>query len=266
VAIAVITGATVGIGRSFADALARKGMDLVLVARDADRLAEVAADLTDRYAVACEVVPADLSVRADVDRVAALIVDRRVGVLVNNAGFGLSRAFERSDLEDEQRLLDVLVTAVMRLTHAAVPGMVERGFGLIVNVGSLAAWLPGGTYSAAKAWVTTFTESLAASLAGTGVRAVVAAPGFTRTQFHARAGIDTGSLPSFLWLDADRVVAATLRDAAAGRSVSVAGAVYRALSVPIRFGPRSLARRATSTRQRHPGLGARKSGAQPPRP
>lgn len=254
---ALITGPTTGIGRAFADALARKGIDLILVSRDASRLSAVAQDLTERYGVACEIVPADLSVRAEVDAVARLLVERQVDVLVNNAGFGLSRAFERSDIEDEQRLLDVLVTAVMRLTHAAVPGMVERGFGLVVNVGSLAAWMPGGTYSAAKAWVTTFTESLAAELDGTGVRAVVAAAGFTRSEFHQRAGVDMGSLPSWLWLDPAQVATAALRDAAAGRTVSVASPQYRLLSVPLRFGPRALVRRAAATRQRRRGLGAR---------
>lgn len=257
-ATALITGPTAGIGLAFADALARKGLDLVLVARDEDRLAATAADLTARYGVGCEVVRADLSMRADVDLVAGLLATRRIDVLVNNAGFGLNRAFDRSDLDDEQRLLDVLVTAVMRLTHAAVPGMVERGFGLVVNVGSLAAWLPGGTYSAAKAWVTVFTESLSQSLAGTGVRAVVAAAGFTRSQFHQRADIDMAALPSWLWLEPDQVVRAALRDAALDRRVSIAGTVYRALSIPLRYGPRSLTRLATRTRQRSRGLGARR--------
>lgn len=247
---ALITGPTAGIGRAFADALARKGLDLVLVARDGDRLAATAAELTERYGVRCEVLVADLSVRADVDAVAAVLAERRIAVLVNNAGFGLNQPFEASSIAAEQELLDVLVTAVMRLSHAAVPGMIDRGFGLIVNVGSIAAWLPAGTYSAAKAWVTTFTESLSASLAGTGVRAVVAAPGFTRSQFHERAGIDVRSTPPWLWLEADHVAAAAFRDAAAGRPVSVAGAVYRVLAIPLRYGPRRLSRLATGARDR----------------
>ena len=256
-AVALVTGPTSGIGRAFADALARKGMDLVLVSRDADRLARTAEEITAAYGVSCKVLAADLAVRADVDAVAGLIVDRRVDVLVNNAGFGLRRPFERSEVGDEQRLLDVLVTAVMRLTHAAVPGMVDRGFGLVVNVGSLAAWMPGGTYSAAKAWVTVFSESLAQGLAGTGVRVVVAAAGFTRSEFHDRAGVDMSALPEWLWLDAEQVVATAFRDAALGRAVSVAGPQYRPLSVVLRYGPRSLTRLATATRQRRRGLGRR---------
>lgn len=255
--VALVTGPTAGIGRAFAEELARKGLDLILVARDRDRLAATAEELHGRYGVACEVVPADLSVRADVDAVAALLGSRRVDVLVNNAGFGLSRAFEHSDVADEQRLLDVMVTAVMRLTHAAVPGMVDRGFGLVVNVGSLAAWMPGGTYSAAKAWVTVFSESLSQSLAGTGVRVVVAAAGFTRSEFHDRAGVDMQALPAWMWLDAAQVVDAAFRDAATGRTVSVAGPQYRPLSVLLRYGPRSLTRLATATHQRSRGLGAR---------
>ena len=136
--------------------------------------------------------------------------------LVNNAGFGLNRSFLRNSVEDEQRSLDVLVTAVLRLTHAAVPGMVERGSGMIVNVSSVASWITGGTYSAAKSWVTVFTESLAQELAGTGVRATAVCPGFVRTRVpparrHRHVG-DAG----VLWLDVDQVVAQAFRDLAAG--------------------------------------------------
>ena len=256
-AVALITGPTAGIGHAFADELARKGLDLILVSRDEPRLAATAAELTERYGIGCEIVPADLSDQGDVDRVAALLGSRRVDVLVNNAGFGLSRAFERSDVADEQRVVDVMVTAVMRLTHAAVPGMIDRGFGLVVNVGSMAAWMPGGTYSAAKAWVTSFSESLAVSLAGTGVRVVVSAPGFTRSEFHARAGVDMSALPSWMWLDAAQVVDKAFRDAAVGRTVSVAGPQYRVLHAVLPLVPTSLSRRLMAIRQRNHRLGAR---------
>jgi uncharacterized protein len=259
VVTALITGPTAGIGRGFADALARKGFDLVLVARDEQRLEAVAGELAQRFGISCEVLPADLSERSDVDRVAARLSDaaRPVHTLVNNAGFGLNRSFLSSSVEDEQRSLDVLVTAVMRLTHAAVPGMVGQGTGLIVNVSSVASWITGGTYSAAKSWVTVFTESLAQELSGTGVRATAVCPGFVRTEFHQRAGMDVSGVPDFMWLDADQVVAQAFRDLAADRPVSVAGPQYKAFTALLRHGPRSLARLATASRQRNPRLGAR---------
>lgn len=258
-ATALITGPTAGIGRGFAEALARKGLDLVLVARDEQRLQAEAVSLAERYGVSCEVLPADLCERADVDRVAVRLADpdRPVQALVNNAGFGLNRSFLRSSVEDEQRSLDVLVTAVLRLTHAAVPGMVDRGTGLIVNVSSVASWITGGTYSAAKSWVTVFTESLAQELSGSGVRATAVCPGFVHTEFHQRAGIDMSAIPEFMWLDVDQVVAQAFRDLAVGRPVSVAGPQYKAFSALLRHGPRSLGRLATASRQRNPRFGAR---------
>jgi short-subunit dehydrogenase len=248
---ALVTGASSGIGRGFADAFARKGFDLVLVARDRSRLEELADALTSQYGVMCEVLPADLSVRADVDRVASRASDRErpVSALVNNAGFGLYQSFLRTDVEDEQRMLDVLVTAVMRVTHAAVPMMIERGSGMVVNVSSVAAWIPGGSYSAAKSWVTVFTESLAQAVRGTGVRVTVASPGFVHTEFHQRAGIDLGSMPEWMWLDVPAVVDQAFRDLAVGHPVSVTGNQYRLFSRILRHGPRSLVSRVAAVRQ-----------------
>ncbi len=256
---ALVTGPTSGIGRGFADAFARKGFDLVLVARDRERLRGLADELTVQYGVGCELMPADLSDRADVDRVAARLADRDrpVSALVNNAGFGLNRSFLGGSVEDEQRSMDVLVTAVMRLTHAAVPGMVERGTGMVVNVSSVAGWITGGTYSAAKSWVTVFSESLAQELDGSGVRVTAVCPGFTHTEFHQRAGIDMTAIPEFMWLDVDQVVSQTMRDLARGRPVSVAGVHYKAASAFLRHGPRALARLTTASRRRNPRFGAR---------
>lgn len=258
-ATALITGPTSGIGRGFAEAFARKGLDLVLVARDEGRLTALAEELGRAYGVTCEVMPADLCVRADVDRVADRLADpdRPVQVLVNNAGFGLNRSFLSSAVDDEQRALDILVTAVLRLTHAAVPGMVARGSGMVVNVSSVASWITGGTYSAAKSWVTVFTESLAQELEGTGVRVTAVCPGFVHTDFHQRAGIDMSSMPEFMWLDVPEVVSQAMRDLAVGRPVSVAGAQYKVFSAILRHGPRSIARLATASRQRNPRFGAR---------
>jgi short-subunit dehydrogenase len=244
---ALVTGPTSGIGRGFAEEFARRG------------LGELSRELLSSYGVRSEVLPADLSVRADVDAVARRLADPSAPItaLVNNAGFGLRTTFLRGDVEDEQRAIDVMVSAVMRLTHAAAGPMVERGNGMIINVSSVASWITGGTYSAAKAYVTVFTESLAQELAGTGVRAVAVCPGFVHTEFHERADIDMSGLPDALWLEVPRVVDQAMRDLAVGRSVSVAGMQYKAVSQVLRHGPRSVARIATSFRGRNPRFGAR---------
>lgn len=230
---ALVTGPTSGIGYSFARALAASGHDLVLVSRDRARLDVVAAELAARYAVEVEVLPADLSDRAAVERVADRLRDagRPVDLLVNNAGFGLKQPFVGGEVEAELRQLDVLATAVLVLSHAAVPGMVARGHGAVVNVSSVAGFGPMGTYSAAKAWCTSFTETLSAQLDGTGVTATALCPGFVRTEFHSRAGMDVGSRSSGWWLDPDDLVEDCLRDVRRGRAISVPSRRYRALVV-----------------------------------
>ena len=246
---ALITGPTSGIGQGFARSLAAQGHDLVLVSRDHDRLMALAEGLRRDFGVATEVVPADLTDRADIERIAAHIRDDEIDVLVNNAGFGVKGRFLDTSYQQEQQMLDVLVTAVMHLTHVAVPGMVERGRGYVFNVSSVASWITGGTYSAAKAWTTVFTESLAVELSGTGVRAIAVCPGFTHTEFHQRAGMQMDSVSEWMWLNVDDVVSQALRDARAGRVISVAGTQYKALSALLRVLPRPLVRRATGVRQ-----------------
>ncbi len=249
---ALITGPTSGLGRGFADALARRGFDLVLVSRDRGRLTTTADELTAQYGITCEVLPADLAERADVDRVAERLADptRAISVLVNNAGFGLRESFLDASVDDEQRLLDVMVSSVMRLTHAALPGMVERDRGMVVNVSSMAGWFPGGTYSAAKAWVTTFSESLSVGLRGSGVRVVAVCPGFVQTEFHDRAGMNMSQTPDWMWLDVPTVVDRAFRDLAAGNPVSVAGPQYPVFARMLQHGPRTLARRFAGARYR----------------
>jgi short-subunit dehydrogenase len=176
---------------------------------------------------------------------------------VNNAGFALGGSFLRDDVEDEQRLLDVLVVAVMRLTHAAVPGMIDRGSGMVINVSSIAGWITGGTYSAAKSWVTVFTESLAQEVQGTGVRVTAVCPGFVHTEFHERASIDMSQLPEVMWLEVPQVVDQAFRDLAVGRPISVTGAQYKVVSSALRNGPRAIGRFATSVRGRNPRFGRR---------
>jgi short-subunit dehydrogenase len=238
-AIAMVTGATAGIGNAFARALAARGTHLVLVARDAPRLADVARRLRERHGVDVEVIAADLADREQLERVADRLRDhaRPVDLLVNNAGFTVRQHFVGGDLGAEERLLDVLVRAVLVLSSAAAPGMVERRRGALVTVSSVAAFMPSGTYSAAKAWATTFTLSLAAELSGTGVTATALCPGYVRTEFHGRAGIRMGRLPRWAWLDVDRLVADCLRDVARGRSVSIPGLRYRLAVVALRHLP-----------------------------
>ncbi len=249
---AVITGATAGLGLGYAKAFASRGFDLVLVARDEARLARVAQELTSRFGIGVEVLPADLAERADVERVAERLAGsaRPVQALVNNAGFGLRRSFVETEVDDEQRMLDVMVTAVMRLTHAVLPGMVERDAGMILNVSSMAGWFPGGTYSAAKSWVTVFSESLAVGLTGTRVRVVAVCPGFIRTEFHERAGMDMSRTPDWMWLDVATVVDRSFRDLALGRPVSVAGYHYPVFARLLLHGPRTLSRRFAGARTR----------------
>lgn len=238
---ALITGATAGIGRAFAERLAADGHDLVLVARNERRLLETAGALSAAYAVAVDSIVADLTTdagcRAVEDRLAA--VDP-IDVLVNNAGFSVNRSFATGAIDEEDRMLRVLVGAVLRLTRAAIPGMVAHRRGVIINVSSVAGFVPQGTYSAAKAWVTTFTQGLAPELNRSGVRVLALCPGFTHTEFHARAGMDVSSIPRWLWLDADRVVDEALFDLARGVVVSVPGAQYKAIVALARHLPPQL--------------------------
>ncbi|MFL5713890.1 MAG: SDR family NAD(P)-dependent oxidoreductase [Chloroflexota bacterium] len=246
----LITGASAGIGAAFARRLAAEGSDLVLVARDADRMRAAGSQLAERFGVAAEVLPADLATEQGCASVEARLrdTDRPVDMLVNNAGFGLAGHFWELPVGDEERLLRVNVWSVMRLTHAALSAMVARGSGDVVNVSSVAGLLPGGrgaTYSASKAWVTAFTQGLALDLVGTGVRVSAVCPGFTVTEFHERAGMDVSRIPGPLWLRADDVVAAALRDHRRGETVSIPGARYRMLVTASRLAPRRLVRRVT---------------------
>ncbi len=249
-ATALVTGATAGIGAEFTAQLAARGDDLVLVARDRERLEACAEDLRTRHRIAVEVIVADLADREQVAIVEARLRDatRPVDLLVNNAGFGVNQLFVDGDLEAEQAMLDVLVTAVLRLTHAALPGMVARGTGGVTNVSSVASFIAGGTYSAAKSWCTVFSESVDRQLAGTGVTVMALCPGFTHTEFHQRGGMDVSHLPDWMWLDAPDLVRDALADFRRGKPVSVPGAQYKAIRVLTSVLPRPLVRRASGVR------------------
>lgn len=252
---ALVTGATAGIGNAFVRRLAADRHDLVLVARDAVRLEELAGELRTAYGVQVEVLPADLADDAGCGSVEARLGDRDrpVDVLVNNAGFTVSRRFAHGDIEDEDRMLRVLVRAVLRLTRAALPGMMERHHGVVVNVSSVAGFVPQSTYGAAKAWVTAFSQAVAAETTGTGVKVLALCPGFTRTEFHERAGLDLRRTPGWLWLQADDVVAEAFVALHRGRTVCVPGRQYKVIvglgrHLPVRL-LGAVARRARARRR-----------------
>jgi uncharacterized protein len=239
---ALVTGPTSGIGLRFAHQLAAKGYDLVLVSRDRGRLDAVADELREGYGGTVDVLPADLGDRSSLARVEARLADqdRPVDLLVNNAGFGLKHGFLDNSVEDEQAMLDVLVTAVLRLTHAAIRPMVARGQGAIINVSSLAGFLPRGTYSAAKAYVTSLSRWADLTYRDRGVRVMALLPGFTKTEFHERMDVSRGSAPSWMWLDADRVVRDALADLDSGKQVSIPSKRYQALAALARYTPASV--------------------------
>lgn len=239
---ALITGGTSGIGAAFADALASRGLNLVLVARDATRLEETAAELHGRYRVEVETIAADLSDRAQVDLIAERIAsqERPIGVLINNAGFSVKGSVSEPDFDLLDAGFDVMCRAVLVLSSAAARTMTARGEGWILNVSSVAGTVTMGPYSAIKAWTTTFTESLAVELKGSGVRVTALLPGWVRTEFHARAGISGSSIPNWLWLRTDTLVEEALKDMIGGKVISVPTFRYKALTGLVKIAPRPI--------------------------
>jgi short-subunit dehydrogenase len=243
---ALVTGASTGIGRAFAERLARSEYDLVLVARGAERLEALAKRLSEQRGVEARVLAADLTEPADLARVEAELREHTPDLLVNNAGFGTVGSFAELDVEGEEREVRLNVLALLRLTHAALAPMIERGHGAIVNVSSLGGEAPApytATYAASKAFVTSFTEALSEEARGTGVRLQALLPGFTRTEFQDRAGIDTDTIPAFAWMDADAVVDASLAGLEKGQTVCVPGLANRLVAPFPRLLPRALVRR-----------------------
>ncbi|RYC07216.1 SDR family NAD(P)-dependent oxidoreductase [Nocardioides zhouii] len=247
---ALITGATAGIGHEYAVQLAARGDDLVLVARNGDRLEQVAEELRRAHQVEVEVLVADLTDRADLARVEARLADhdRPIDLLVNNAGFGLKKRFLDNTVDEETEMLEVLVTAVLRLTHAALGPMAERGRGGIINVSSVAAFLPRGSYSAAKAWVNSFSEWAHMEYGPRGVQVMALCPGFTKTEFHERMQVKRGD--GFLWLDVDFLVRKSLEDFEKGRAYSIPGAQYKTIIALTKAVPNRVLRLAQSMGRR----------------
>lgn len=240
---ALITGASAGLGVEFARQLARRRADLVLVARSTDALESVAAELRSEYGIAVEILVADLSEAADVDRVADRLGDGSdpVDLLINNAGFGLPLQFADNDIDDEVRHLRVHVEASMRLMHAALGSMRGRG-GRIINVASVAGFISRSTYSACKSWLIGFSRWANAEYASDRVSVTAVCPGFTHTTFHERMGLAPGheGVPAFMWLDARDVVREGLHDAARGRAVSIPSLRYKAIVAIARLLPSSV--------------------------
>jgi short-subunit dehydrogenase len=228
---ALITGATAGLGAEFAVQLAAAGSDLVLVARNSERLAERAAELRERFGVDVEVLAADLTDPASLKRVEARAsaTERPISMLVNNAGYGLVAQFDRNSVEQEDHHLALHVRAPLRLMHAALRQMLPRHSGTILNVASVAGFTPRGSYGAAKAWVLSFSRWANWHYRSGGVRVTAVAPGFVRTEFHQRMGVRAERIPRMLWLEAPRVVRTALRDAARGKAISVPSLRYKAL-------------------------------------
>jgi short-subunit dehydrogenase len=240
---ALVTGATVGIGESFTRLLAQNGYNIVLVARDLPRLQERAKTLESTFGIATTVIQADLATDAGCKTIEDFIANNQIDVLINNAGFGINKAFTMSQLDAEQQLLDVLVRTPMRLMHVALPGMKERNKGVIINVSSVAGWIAGGTYSAAKSYLTVLSESLHTELSSTNVKVSALCPGFTRTEFHQRGRMSMKGLPAFMWLNSDKLVAKAWKDAVGGKAVSVPGWQYQLLTFVMRNAPRPMVRK-----------------------
>jgi short-subunit dehydrogenase len=242
-AVALVTGASAGLGVEFARQLAQAGNDLVLVARDRERLEQVAKQVEADHGVTAEVLVADLTDPAQLAAVEERV--RTVDTLVNNAGFGTFGKFYELDLATELREVQLNIVALMCLTHAAAQAMAERGAGGILNVSSLAGFQCGpsnGTYSATKAFVTSFTEAVHQEMKGTGVKVTVLCPGFTRTEFQARANVPGEDVPGFLWQDPPIVVKTGLDGLAKNKAIVMPGALNKALGNFSDIAPRGLTR------------------------
>ena len=240
---ALVTGASVGIGESFTRLLAAQGFNLILVARDEARLNERAQSLKEKFGSDSIVIVADLATEAGCAKVEDYIANNEIEVLINNAGFGINKAFTMSDLAKEEEVLKVLVRTPMRLMHVALPKMKERNSGVVINVSSVASFIAGGTYSAAKSYLTVLSESLHTELSATNIKVSALCPGFTRTEFHQRGRMKMSALPEFMWLNSDVLVAKAWKDALAGKPVSIPGWQYKLLIGFISIVPRSLVRR-----------------------
>lgn len=248
---ALVTGASSGIGEAFAEHLARRGHNLTIVARRADRLESLAKRLEQSHGVEVEVFPADLSQAGELRSVEdKLASDPDLALLVNNAGFGTAGRLAELPADGEESEIQLNVLALVRLTRAALPGMLTRGRGGIINVSSMASFSPApymATYAATKAFVNSFTEGVAEEVAGSGVELQALCPGFTRTEFQDTADVDPGAIPKMAWMEAGEVVEASLSGLERGKLVVVPGLANRLAVTSQSWMPRSLVRRLTGS-------------------
>lgn len=242
---ALVTGATAGIGNAYARELAKRGYDLTLVARDTTRLDQIAADLSKKHKVRIDVIGADLSTVDGVQRIADAVTDtaKPIELLINNAGSSLPQWFGSTDIADEDHQLDLMVRAPMHLTDAAIKVMSGRGHGKIINVASVAAFTPRGTYSAHKMWIVNLSRWANNQYADAGLTIMAVCPGFTRTEFHQRMGARTDNIPRWMWIKADKVVKSSLKDLDKGKAVSVPTLRYKILATLAQYVPSGIVQR-----------------------
>jgi hypothetical protein len=243
---ALITGGTAGIGLGFAHRLASDGHDLILVARDQARLDQTATTLHDRYGIHTATITADLVTRDGCTTVEHHLTSTPIDILINNAGHSLPQPYPHSRLADEERMLDLLVRAPLRLTHAAIPGMVDRGHGAILNIASIAGLLPAGTYGAAKAWLIHLSESLRHDLAPHGIHVLAVCPGFT----HTPGAAHIKGIPRWIWLTVDQVVTQALKDLHRNKPRSIPGRHFKLYATAVHHSPRRLTARMARDRTR----------------
>ena len=246
---ALVTGATAGIGLEFAHQLAQKGYDLYLVSRNEKRLNETAKDLRNKYKVKVEILSADLGTDKGISLTADLINKQDIDFVVNNAGLGINKPFHQAELSEEINLLNVLVKAPLEISHTAINKMLKNKKGFIINVGSVATWTTSGTYSAAKVWLTSFSESLNTNYKNSGINVTVVAPGFTRTEFHERANMSTETIPNWMWISTNIVVKDSIKAVLKGKAVVIPHIKYKFLYVLLRVLPRNVVRKFSNSYQ-----------------
>jgi short-subunit dehydrogenase len=227
---AIITGASAGIGEVYARHLAGRGFDLILTARREERLRQLADELSESHGVKVEVVPADLTSAEDLDRLKQVVAATlNLEILINNAGFGVSGPYIEQSIDKHQRMIDLHITATVQLSHAALPGMIERKRGYIINVSSIAAWLPAGAgpgYCASKAYLNSFSTNLHSLVEEQGVKVQALCPGYTYTEFHnsgSYKGDEREKLPKWVWMTAEDVVSYSLEKLDSGKVLVIPG-------------------------------------------
>jgi len=243
---ALITGATAGIGNAYARQLAKRGYDLVLVARDTQRLEAVAEQLHGKHGIAVDILTADLASTDGLAGAVNALTDTTtpIDLLINNAGSSLAGWFGTTDIADEDHQLDLLVRAPMHLMDAAIKTMAGRGGGQIINVASVAAFTPRGVYSAHKAWLVNLSQWANMHYADVNISVMALCPGFVRTEFHQRAAMDTSGVPKWMWLNADKLVKSSLKDLDKGKAISIPSIRYKVLGNVAQHAPKSIVMRA----------------------